>query len=486
MPRKNIVYVTIMLLFIGSITFIVFGHEEGDPLLEDINRDGSIDIRDLVLVANAIGQPGARYSLQNPDANRDGIVNVLDLVRVATFIGETEQGDNSTYHHIQDTVFDQSCTNSGCHIPPSNASDLNLTYGQSYYDLVNRVPQNQAAAAAGLKLIDPGNPDNSFLLTKLLGPDNPSFGSIMPIGSQQLSEAKVITVREWISAGAPRIGFVETSENYIYWASWHGREIQRARLDGSNIQTIVNIGHNVHGVAIDRIRGKIYWTDKNTSDHFNPNAINRVARANLDGTNIEILYTENSTPGTKFSFFQIVVDPFGGKIYWTKPIYETSENTESLIMYADLDGTDVDSIDTKGAPSGLKLDSSNGKLYWTDCPLGKIQRANLDGTNIEDVITEIPCSLDLALDIQNERIYWVDVRTDAVHRANFDGSNPEVLVRGLSHPHGIVVDSLNDRIYWTDLNHRSIYRANLDGTNAEAIISGSVTPVYMGITVPFQ
>jgi hypothetical protein len=33
------------------------------------------------------------------------------------------------------------------------------------------------------------------------------------------------------------------------------------------------------------------------------------------------------------------------------------------------------------------LDVENGKMYWTDWGTDKIQRANLDGTNVEDLVT---------------------------------------------------------------------------------------------------
>ena len=38
-------------------------------------------------------------------------------------------------------------------------------------------------------------------------------------------------------------------------------------------------------------------------------------------------------------------------------------------------------------PRGIALDISGGKMYWVDNGADKIQRSNLDGSNIEDVIT---------------------------------------------------------------------------------------------------
>ena len=44
----------------------------------DVNADGTVNILDLVLAANSIGETGGKA-----DVNADGIVNILDLVRIA-------------------------------------------------------------------------------------------------------------------------------------------------------------------------------------------------------------------------------------------------------------------------------------------------------------------------------------------------------------------------------------------------------------------
>ena len=50
----------------------------------DLNRDDTVNILDLVLVAGAFGQTGENEA----DVNGDGIVNILDLVAVAAAFGE--------------------------------------------------------------------------------------------------------------------------------------------------------------------------------------------------------------------------------------------------------------------------------------------------------------------------------------------------------------------------------------------------------------
>ena len=203
---KKTVYSMLTLLLVGGVSLFVFGHGDIPPLLEDVNKDGEVNIQDLVLVAGSFGQPRDRTAEHDPDVNRDGTVDVLDLVRVTNSFGQKAPDENSAYHDIQEYVFDKSCANSVCHAPPSNSFGLNLTYGFSYENLVGRVPTNPAAAAAGMKLVDPGNPENSFLLTKLMGPTDPAQGARMPFNLGVLHTGKIDAVRTWIEAGAPETG----------------------------------------------------------------------------------------------------------------------------------------------------------------------------------------------------------------------------------------------------------------------------------------
>ncbi|RKU10434.1 hypothetical protein C6501_13855 [Candidatus Poribacteria bacterium] len=56
------------------------------PVPWDINADGTVNIQDLVLVANQIGESGEGLS---GDVNMDGEVNILDLVQVTSYFGKT-------------------------------------------------------------------------------------------------------------------------------------------------------------------------------------------------------------------------------------------------------------------------------------------------------------------------------------------------------------------------------------------------------------
>ena len=55
------------------------------PTPWDVNDDGTVNIQDLVLVANELGESGEDLK---GDLNGDGTVNIQDLVIVASHFGE--------------------------------------------------------------------------------------------------------------------------------------------------------------------------------------------------------------------------------------------------------------------------------------------------------------------------------------------------------------------------------------------------------------
>ena len=301
-----------------------------------------------------------------------------------------------------------------------------------------------------------------------------------------------VTEPEVIEPEPPVVVEPEPIAQYIYWTEWGSGKIRRADLDGSNVQDIVDTGYYPVGIAIDLSNGKLYWTDKTSNNHYDQNATNRVVRANLNGTNVEVLFSERNTPESLFTYFQIVLDPTEGKIYWSKSIFTLPE--VGAVLRANLDGSNVEEIITgfkegtgrSGSLRGLTLDLSMGKLYWGNCAAGKIKRANLDGSNVEDIIIGLGCPQDIEFDVNGEKIYWSDGDTGGIHRADIDGSNAEELASGFSNPHTIVFDSFTKKIYWTSHGDGSVHRANHDGSNAEVIISGLSYPVYLALDVPSQ
>ena len=164
-------------------------------------------------------------------------------------------------------------------------------------------------------------------------------------------------------------------------------------------------------------------------------------------------------------------DAGAGKMYWT------DEGTDK-IQRANLDGSGVQDLVTSGlsGPKGLALDLGAGKMYWADSRTDKIQRANLDGSGVEDLVrlprnwTAGPWGL--ALDLGAGKMYWTAAGTGKIQRANLDGSGVEDLVTSrLDDPRGLALDLGAGKMYWADCGTYKIQRANLDGSGVEDLVT---------------
>ena len=96
------------------------------------------------------------------------------------------------------------------------------------------------------------------------------------------------------------------------------------------------------------------------------------------------------------------------------------------------------------SPAGLALDVAGGKMYWTDRIQDDIRRANLDGTNIETLVTVPDWPTGLALDVAGGKMYWtispaLSDGEGSIQCANLNGTNIETLVTGLDEPTGIAL-----------------------------------------------
>ena len=169
------------------------------------------------------------------------------------------------------------------------------------------------------------------------------------------------------------------------------------------------------------------------------------------------------------------------KLYWT-------DAGTDKIQRSNLDGSVVEDLVTTGLdwPYGLALDVSGGKLYWTDRGTAKIQRSNLDGSGVEDLVTTgLESPVGLALDVSGGKLYWTDRGTAKIQRSNLDGSDVEDLVTtGLESPVGLALDVSGGKLYWTDIGTDKIQRSNLDGSGVEDLVTtGLESPVGLALDV---
>ncbi len=220
---------------------------------------------------------------------------------------------------------------------------------------------------------------------------------------------------------------IDFQNNKMYLAAPHQNKIERADLDGSNREDFVTSIYPVD-ITLDLSAGKIYWTDYTYS-----NAV--IKRANLDGSGVESI---TAHLGDGCDLQGMTIDVPGGKIYWV-------ERGDDVIVKANLDGTSIQTIlhCWDGVSNSWDVAVYGSKLYWTDALLGtdNISKADLDGGNVvNDVIPGLNKPRCMAIDHTTGKLYWVSSGDNCIKRADVDGSNLETLVTGLSHPYGIALD----------------------------------------------
>ena len=108
-----------------------------------------------------------------------------------------EEGDQGpvTMAALAAEIFTPKCATSGCHAGATPAAALSLE--------ADRLAEMIGAASnqeAGAKLIDPGNPDGSYLISKVKGTGS---GNPMPIGMDPLTPKAIQRIIDWVAAGAP-------------------------------------------------------------------------------------------------------------------------------------------------------------------------------------------------------------------------------------------------------------------------------------------
>ena len=270
-----------------------------------------------------------------------------------------------------------------------------------------------------------------------------------------------------------------TDDARLYWTDVAGPgRITRAELDGSSVTDVLTLSGQGGGLSIDPFNDKMYWTQ------YEDNS--RIRRANLDGTNAETVIdlSATSTLGVNCNFFSL--DPIGQKLYWR---LVTINDTETIIGRANLDGTNMETIATlnAGGSGSLAVDPFGEKIYWTTQQYGafgftSVRRMDFDGSSIE-VIASGRRYTDIQVDPIHQKVYWVTVDTGdrRIQRADLDGSNLEDIIPDtldfsefseyVHLPRSISVDPIEHRIYWINNQFRDdrLMSADLDGTNVSQL-----------------
>ncbi|KAJ5746937.1 uncharacterized protein N7511_008633 [Penicillium nucicola] len=249
---------------------------------------------------------------------------------------------------------------------------------------------------------------------------------------------------------------VDPSNQHIYWTnmgipSANDGSIQRCDLSGKNIVTIIPQGwtHTPKQLIIAPVSKKLYWCDREGT---------RIMRANMDGSDIEVLYrtgSENTVQQSPLDWcVGIAVDEESNTIFWSQKGSSKSNKGRILFMGLDL----------------------------------RIGESPENRSDVQCLLNSLPEPIDLELDHMSKTLYWTDrgdpprgntVNSVVLADLPLNALQPKILVRKLHEAIGISLDSKNGRMFFGDLGG-SLYSSNLDGSCKTTILpdmGGAITGV---------
>ena len=278
----------------------------------------------------------------------------------------------------------------------------------------------------------------------------------------------------------------EAATDRLFVLDLSGGRVFSINPDGSGATTLVTGCPYPDGIAVDAEVGHIYWTNMGVPSRNDGS----IERADLDGGNRCTIVPEGGT----FTPKQVTLDRKNRKLYWC-------DREGMRVMRANLDGSNIEVLVQNGEGDndrrdltrwcvGITVDNRRGHIYWTqkgpdNAGLGRIFRAPIDmrqgetattRRDIELLFDGLPEPIDLEIDDEHRMLYWTD-RGDApngntVNRTPIDTPfHQEVLMGHLGEGIGIALDIRHDRMFVSEMAG-SLYTARLDGSDARMLTAG--------------
>ena len=284
------------------------------------------------------------------------------------------------------------------------------------------------------------------------------------------------TVKASISGVFRKAAFKATSQAQVliaaathppmYWINTSANTLHR--LVGAKVENLVSGLQNTTSLAVDTTNRLIYFGVKTGANSA------EIWRSELTGRNLQTIKSGLT------SVMGIAVDNSGGTVYWATANGKIkSMPTES--------GTRAANV-LQNLPNPTVLTVSNGYLYWGES-FGRIRRMHLTADQKVPVDIATGLGKPMSIAIAKGKIYWIEhfgAGRGKLQRASLDGTKIEELkVFTRDVPIGIAVDGSENKIYWTRSTGK-IQRANLVGSSVRDVVTGLMRPgaIALGGTLP--
>lgn len=198
--------------------------------------------------------------------------------------------------------------------------------------------------------------------------------------------------------------------------------------------------------------GLMYWTHRDEG----------VYRACRDGSQVKLLVPLKNVDG-------LAVDKPGGKLYFTTSAYPAL--TGDKLFRANVNGSEVEELlQGLNFTGDLVLDAQRQKLYISSLADGKIVQCNLDGSECKDWLAGLGNPDEMAIDAKNRKLYWV--RSGKIQRADLDAPKVEDVATVNVGMMGLTLDLEKQQLYYATRDFGTIRQIHLDAAGDDQLIGG--------------
>jgi hypothetical protein len=255
-----------------------------------------------------------------------------------------------------------------------------------------------------------------------------NWGSTNYIKSCDIDGSNITTLRTMDNGfyGALDVS-IDPVNSVVYWVAPWGI-IDKCNFDGTGYQRLTQISSGwIDFVSYDGVNSKLFI--------YNSNIYDEIATVSLTGSNYTIIVDEH------VQCFDI--DPVNNKLYYVTlweylPPYA---NQAGRVWSSNLDGSDASIIyeyNTNEWPEALVLHHAQQKVYWKTIR-DNFMKINVDGSNAEHIFIshDFYCT-GMEIDEKRGHFYWIDNNARKMQKADLDGSNVvDVLTNLGEDPYGI-------------------------------------------------